>query len=304
MMDIKRILCPLDFSEFSDHALACAVTLARWYGAEVTALHVFVNWPIANMIPPLGPTPVEALSLRAEDRLALERELGRAAGPHAGDLEINVVLREATDIQREILAQAESLQTDLLVMGSHGRSGFDRLVLGSTTEKVLRKATCPVMVVPRRFDDQRARHVHFKQILCPVDFSDSSLGAVSYALSLAEEADAHLVLLNVIEVPPELREAPLAVGLDVDQIRAAEAERLGRLRGLVPDHAREYCTVEGAVSEGRAAREILRQTAARKSDLIVMGVHGRGAIDLMVFGSTTRAVIQNAECPVLTIRGK
>jgi nucleotide-binding universal stress UspA family protein len=305
MIEIKRVLCPIDFSEFSHHALDCAVAMARWYGGSVTVLHVFANWPIVNAIPSLGPTAVEPLSLRPEDRIALERELAEAVGAHAGDVDVTVVLREALDIHREILAQAESLHADLLVMGSHGRSGFDRLMLGSMTEKVLRKATCPVMVVPRRVGDARARHVHFQQILCPVDFSDCSLDAVAYALSLAQEADAHLTLLNVIELPPELLEAPTAAGFGIDAIQAnVESERLSRLQGLVPDAVRPFCTVETAVHEGRASREILRQAAERKSDLIVMGVRGRGAIDLMVFGSTTRAVSQDATCPVLTIRRK
>ena len=305
MIEIKHILCPIDFSEFSHHALDCAVAMARWYDARVTLLHVFANWPIVNAIPPLGPATVDAFSLRPDDRQALERELMEAAGVHAGDVAITVLLREAPDIHREILAQADSRDADLVVMGSHGRSGFDRLLLGSMTEKVLRKAKCPVMVVPRRVGDTRARQVHFQRILCPVDFSESSLGAVAQALSLAEEADAHLTLLNVIELPPELLEPPMATGFNLAQVRAhTEAERQRRLEGLVPDAVRSFCGVETVVHEGRAAREILRQAAERTSDLIVMGVRGRGALDLMVFGSTTRAVIQDATCAVLTVPGR
>ena len=128
---------------------------------------------------------------------------------------------------------------------------------------------------------------------------------LTFALSLAREADAHLTLLNVIVQPPELRARPTPEGINVDQVRAAaEAEQLRRLRALVPDAVRPYCTIETAVQEGSASRQILRQAAERKSDLIVMGIRGRNAIDLMVFGSTTRAVIQDAICPVLTIRGR
>ena len=234
----------------------------------MTVLHVFANWPIVNAIPPLGPATVEAFSLRPDDRSRSSASWWRRSASHAGDVAITVVLREALDIHREILAQAESLHADLVVMGSHGRSGFDRLMLGSMTEKVLRKATCPVMVVPRRVGDARARHVHFQRILCPVDFSESSLDAVAHALSLAEEADAHLTLLNVIELPPELLEPPMATGFNLAQVRAhTEAERQRRLEGLVPDAVRPFCGVETVVHEGRAAREILRQAADRTIDL-------------------------------------
>lgn len=305
MIEIKRILCPIDFSEHSQHALDCAVAMAAWYGAEVTALHVFANWPIANMIPSLGPTVVEAISLRESDRNDLMRELGHAAAHERRDVKIDTLLREATDIHCEILRQAHELEADLIVMGSHGRSGFDRLLVGSIAEKVLRKAACPVMVVPRRVGEAQSRRVHFKRILCPVDFSDSSLGAVTYALSLAAEADARLTLFHAIEVPPELRESPMATGFNVDAVGAAsEAACLRRLRALVPDAVQDSCTVDTAIAEGHSSREILRAAAERKSDMIVMGVHGRGTLDLMLFGSTTREVIQEAASPVLTIRGR
>jgi nucleotide-binding universal stress UspA family protein len=195
-------------------------------------------------------------------------------------------------------------QADLLVLGTHGRSGFQRLFLGSVTEKVIRKATCPTLVVPPRAADVAPdAPVQFRRILSPVDFSDSSRDALAYAVHMAEEADARLTLLHVIEVPPELREHAMVPDFDVDRIRsAAEADALRRLRDLVPDQARSYCTVETAVVEGKAYREVLRRAADGQSDVIVMGVHGRGAVDLLVFGSTTHHVIRAATCPVLIVR--
>lgn len=306
MIEIARILSPVDFSECSQHALAYAVAMARWYGSRITALHVFVNWPAVNVIPSLYPAtvpPIRFESIR-EELMRHSRSFVQAA--HATDIEIDVAVEEAPDLLREILEQADLLKADLIVMGSHGRGGVDRLLLGSTTEKVLRKAACPVMVVPPRAQEPPVSEpAHFHRILCPVDFSASSLAAVAYAMSLAEEADAQLTLLNAIEVPPGLYEAPLSAELDVNAIRvAAEADRLRRLEALVPDAVRTYCTVETAVSEGRASRAILRVATERSSDLIVMGVQGRGAFDLMLFGSNTHAVIRAAACPVLTVRGQ
>jgi nucleotide-binding universal stress UspA family protein len=219
-------------------------------------------------------------------------------------IRVDLRLQEAPEAHGEILAQAAALRPDLLVLGSHGRSGFQRWLLGSVTEKLIRQAPCPTMIVPQRAHDTPPdKPVQFRNILCPVDFSDASMRAMEHALSLAEEADAHLTLLHVIEVPPELREQVALAGLDVDRIRAAaEAESLRRLRTLVPEQARTYCTVETAVREGAAFRQILAAASETRADLVVMGVHGRGALDLLVFGSNTVRVIRGAACPVLIVR--
>jgi nucleotide-binding universal stress UspA family protein len=177
-------------------------------------------------------------------------------------------------------------------------------MLGSVTEKLLRRVPCPTMVVPQRVPDAAPdQPVQFRRILCPVDFSDASTRAVAFALTLAEEADAQLLVLHVIEVPPELQESHVSATFSVENVRAAaEADRLQRLRALIPEQARSFCTVETSVREGAAYREILKVASERKSDLIVMGVQGRGAIDLMVFGSNTARVVRAAACPVLVVR--
>jgi nucleotide-binding universal stress UspA family protein len=161
------------------------------------------------------------------------------------------------------------------------------------------------MVVPPRLDGVPASGVSFKEILCPVDFSAASLRALTYAMSLEEESDGRLTAVHVIEVPPELYASPMPDFVNVAELRAAaEAESLRRLRALIPEAVRTYCTVETVVAEGRASREILQLAANRKTDLIVMGVQGRGAFDLLMFGSNTHHVIRAAACPVLTIHAK
>ena len=121
-------------------------------------------------------------------------------------------------------------------------------------------------------------------------------------IGLAEEADAHLTVLHAIDVPPELREAVGPAGLDVDAVRAAaEAEALRRLRELIPDEARTYCAIETAVREGAPFRQILRVAAEDHADLIVMGVQGRLAIDLAMFGSNSARVTRGATCPTLKV---
>ena len=96
------------------------------------------------------------------------------------------------------------MAADLVVMGTHGRSGFERLVLGSVTERVLRKSACPVLTVPKGIPDVATPPVLFNRIVCAVDFSDCSMHALNYAMSLAQEADAHLTVVHVIELPPDV----------------------------------------------------------------------------------------------------
>lgn len=296
MIEIGRILCPVDFSEFSQRALHHAMAMATWYEARLTVLYIFVNLPTLDLPP---------IELTDSDRQQLLTEMRQLAGQLPPDLSIDFLVREASDVRREILDQAEALKTDLLVIGSHGRTGFEKLLLGSITENVIRKATCPLMVVPRGAPDAvGADPVHVSRILCPVDFSDASVNALEYAMDVAQEAGAQLTLVHVIDMPPEPRaHYPASGDFNVYHIRAAaEAECLRHLRSLIPGSVRTSCAVKTVVQEGAVYREVLRVAAEHNSDLIVMGVHGRGAVDLMVFGSNTARVIRAATCPVLVVR--
>jgi nucleotide-binding universal stress UspA family protein len=294
VITISHILCPIDFSEFSRRAVHHAIAMARWYGSRVTLLHVSSA---------RGELDLPPLELAGWDHEAILREMKAFAGDVGADVTLDCVAYDASDVRHEIVAQIEALPADLLVLGSHGRTGFERLLLGSVTEKVIRKARCPVMVVPRAAHDVAPdTPVTFHRILCPVDFSEGSLRAMQYALSIAQESDAELTLLNAIEMPPEIAEQPGMPPVDVDAVRAAaEAARLRHLRKVIPESSRTFCTVHTMVREGAAHFEILKAAAEQKSDLIVMGVQGRGAVDLFIFGSNTLRVCRGAACPVLTV---
>jgi nucleotide-binding universal stress UspA family protein len=295
MIRMTQILCPVDFSDISQHALDHAAAIARWYEARLTLLYVFATFPVMD-VPPLV--------LEAPDRERLMAGMRAMAAAVPQPVPVDFRIEEAPYVHEEILAQLDATRADLLVLGTHGRSGFQRLFLGSVTEKVIRKATCPTLVVPPRAAGVPAgAPVQFRRILCPVDFSESALDALAYAINLAQEADARLTLLHVVEFSPALSEAPLMPARDLSRVReAAAADARGRLHALIPESARTYCTVETAVVEGRAYRDILRHATEGQSDLIVMGVHGRGALDLLVFGSTTHHVIRGSACPVLIVR--
>jgi nucleotide-binding universal stress UspA family protein len=175
------------------------------------------------------------------------------------------------------------------------------LLLGSVADAVLRRAACPVLIVPPHADDQHVV-VPFKRIICPVDFSPTSAFVVNFALTLAQEDDAEITLVHSVEIPPELRDYAFPAEIDIDAVHAAaRADALQRLRDLVPQDAREYCTVHTEAVEGRPHRAVVRLAADQDADLIVMGAHGRSAIDRLVFGSNTYAVIRDAACPVLAV---
>jgi nucleotide-binding universal stress UspA family protein len=292
---IERILCPIDFSDTSHHALAHAAAIARWYEARLTLLYVFVNLPALDLPP---------LVLEEGDRARLFGQMRAFADIVPPEVQVDCQLQEERLVHDAILAQVAATQADLLVLGTHGRSGFQRLFLGSVTEKVIRKVKCPTLIVPPRAPDiAPAAPVEFHRVLCPIDFSDGSLEALEYAINLSEEADGQLTLLHVTEMPAALTQEPFVVEDEIARIReAAATDARRKLANLIPENARAYCTIDTAVVEGRAYREILRRATERKTDLIVMGVHGRGALDLLLFGSTTHHVIRASACPVLIVR--
>jgi nucleotide-binding universal stress UspA family protein len=305
MIEISTILCPVDFSRFSDHALSLSAAAARWYEARLTLLHVFPHLPAADMLPAIGLHATPTATLQDVGAARIVDQIRRRAARLAPGLDVTYEVVEAGEVGAEILAQADRLAPDLLVMASHGRSGVERLLLGSVTEQVLRRARCPVMVVPAHDLEPAAGGPRFRQILCPVDYSDSALRSLEFAYSLAEEADGQLTLLHVVEAPTEMNPLTLVAPPPPDEVLAAAcAQQTPRLHRLVPDAVRTFCQVHEEVAVGPVAPEILRAARERRADLIVMGVMGRTPLDLTVFGSTTHKVLRGATCPVLTVRAR
>lgn len=304
MIEIPRILCAIDFSDISARALKYAAASARWYESKLTVLHVVpVVTPVAAL-PPLATLPPGAPPLDEAARARLTDDTARFVQDTIGtDLPVDIRVVDAPWPHREIVEQAISDDVSLVIVGTHGRSGYQRLFLGSVAERVLRTSPIPVMVVPPGPEEPvPAGDVGFDQILCGVDFSDASLNAAAYAMSFATEADAHLALVVVEEPFPQPAELWDATGAAVEQMRAAgRAAALKRLEGMVPDDVRTFSKVETMVVEGKPYREILRLAAERKSDLIVIGSRGHGALGHLFFGSNAGHIVRNAPCPVLAV---
>lgn len=303
MVHIKHILCPVDFSEFSRHAFDRAVAVARSYGAELTVLHVL---PVPSAVPalPYGPEGPGPFGFEAVDRDRALAELSRfLAAEQSIGIPLHYKAAESPSVQKEVLVQASRLSADLIVMGTHGRSGFDRFFLGSVAEKTLRTSRVPVLVVPPRLPDVvPAGRDPFRSILCAVDFSQDSARALGYAASLARHAAGRLTLLHSVEPIPVGYDPLGAVNFDVaGYAQALENSARAELQKLLPQPIAPGCDTETVVTRGKAYREILRVATERQADLIVLGVHGRNAFDRLVFGSTTEHVVRRATCPVLAV---
>ena len=299
MIEIKRILCPIDYSEFSRHAFDYAIAVAHWYKASVTALYVLPQ--VASLIPAGDPGLYPAIVFTAEDlqqfRASVEAFVAKSDHDHQVKVE---ALATEGNAAAEITRLARELPADLLVMGTHGRSGFDRLMLGSVTEKMLRKTPCPMLTVPSGVTRVPAGPIPFTRILCPVDFSPSSFKALEFAESLAEETDAHLRIMHVLEPASVFEPVPMGGGGAPAVNPNASGAALERLRNVISKDARIYSQVTETVAVGKAYREILKEADEHRSDLIVIGAHG-GRLGSGAFGSTTSHVVRAATCPVLSL---
>jgi nucleotide-binding universal stress UspA family protein len=307
MIDIRRILCPVDFSQNSQHALEDASTLAGWYEATLDVVYVHPIVTVTTFAEGLPLLPAAAL-LTPADREAVQRSLLDFTAPHLRDgVRMECRVREG-EPSAEILEEIREKASDLVVIGTHGRSGVRRLLLGSVTERVLRQAACPVMTIPPRLmEAPPLRSALFKRVLCATDFSPCSMSALSYATSIAQESGGELAVMHVMEVLPEEMgsESSWATGRTfADYIASARAATLARLEQSIPAAVRETCKVDLVHVSGKPYREILREAAARQSDLIVVGVHGRNPLGMLFFGSTSHQLVRHAACAVMTVRAE
>ena len=302
MIRIDRILCPLDFSDVSRRALDHAVALAGRRGASLLALHVV---PLATPMP-MAPAPVYPAATMPPDpqvRRSMLDELEQAVEPaRRAGVSVETIVREG-DAVRTILHEAERLPIDLVVMGTHGLGGFERLVMGSVAEKLVRKAPCPVLTVaPPAENRAQTTPIRYDRVLCPVDFSDTSTRALEYGLSLAESPRSEVTLLHVVEeaahsfLPPE-KQVELA---ELQRGALEEVER--RLQSLLPSNVRDFCTPRVVARRGRTYEQILALAQEQSADVIVLGVRGHGLVERLLLGSVTSRVVRSAECPVLTVR--
>jgi nucleotide-binding universal stress UspA family protein len=250
VIEFKQILCPTDLSEMSVRSLAYAAAFAQWYDARLTVLHVVPTFDPMTVGPGVLNGPLQmVMPMSRLDVLDEMRRTTDTAG--LGSTRVNLSAHEG-DPAREIVDQALAINADLVVMGTHGRSGFERLLIGSVAEKVLRKAPCPVLLVPPHASPTAHPDVSFKHILCPMDFSPSALQALGFALDLARQSDGVVTILHALEWLAEEDPGENA-HFNVPEYRQyliEDARR--RVQALVPDNSSNSGSIEHHVVYGRA----------------------------------------------------
>jgi nucleotide-binding universal stress UspA family protein len=291
---IETILCPIDFSECSVAAYEYALSLAQHYQAKLFALHVAEIWRYSSAS---FAATADLYQEFCEEKLSTcAEQLQKFVNVHTHDGSgTECFIREG--IARDcILEIAEEKAVSLIVMGTHGRRGFDRLMVGSVTEAVLRHAHPPVLATHQRSDKPplsgpTPNKCELRRILFCTDFSDYSNRALDYALCLAADYSSDLTFVHVLDTSAF---AP---------VRGTKAMTKARtdLEKLIPADTQKGHKIAITVRTGSPYKEIVQLASEEKADLVVMGVRGHNAVDLAVFGSTTYRVIQLGTCPVLAV---
>ena len=292
MLKFERILCPLDFSEYSARAYDYGYSLARHYEARLYLEHVI---PALPLLYPEYASPDVVNEIQHDLAANAQRQLEKMASCHPPlAVPVELIVQEGNPAD-SILTSAEAEAADLIVMGTHGRQGIDRLMMGSVTTKVLHRARCPVLVVRRPAHDfvdpgAKGNSMRLHKVLFCTDFSKTAQGALPYAISLVQEYGAELTLLYTLDHFPQS-------GWQNSLIEARQ-----RLESVVPAASLKSDKVKSTARIGKPYQEIIQIALEDRTDLIVMGVHGHGAVDGVIFGSTTNRVIQLGPCPVLVVR--
>ena len=285
---MRRVLVATDFSPVSEKALHHAISIARRYNAKFYIVHVVSSWgfSVAGY-----EAAVEAAKLAYNDLRELSSRLIQGGALKDVDYEIMVAIG---DFWEELRRIANTHEIDLIVLGTHGRVGLEKVVMGSFAETVFRYASRPVLTVGPCVPDTTSLTSTRHNILFPTDFSSASVGALRYGISIANEHGAQLTLLHVAE--------HITGGPSVSEEEALSSLK-ERLQKLVPGDVNLRQTVQVEVLKGPVVSSIIRFSREQKSDLIVMGLKS-----LPVFFADHRpwlhasAVASDACCPVITVR--
>ncbi len=294
MPQIDHVVCPVDLTDASARALGDAFAWARWHDARLHVIHVA---PQAVAVAPLVGVgvPLEPPSL---EEIARDVERFVAAVPNPG---------VATDIQTlrgdppsVIRREAQRYPRAIVVMGSHGRSGFEHFVMGSVADRVAGGSAIPTLVIPPQ-DTRADRGPLARHIVCAVDLLASSLEGLRYALSMACEAGGTIDVVHVVEEGAAAGAQPTSHFRVPEYLRARAADALAELTERVLAEAREACTVRERVVFGHTADALLQVAGQVGADLIVLGSGDRAHLRSLWLGRTTSQLARAAHCPLLIV---
>jgi len=283
---LSNILLATDFSNSANKALPYAGDLATRFGAQLLVVHAKAPFNYA-MAPEAWPTT-------ADEGIEMEMQEMRASLAKSFP-EVRSEALTGTGTAWEVIAAIlDRREIDLIVVGTRGRTGLGRLLLGSQAEEILRRASCPVLTVGPRAESRTGK---LSSVLFATDFGPESLAAAAYAISIAQENQADLTLLHVLEAP---RTGELVLPRDLEISTATV------LRAIVPDEAKFWCEPLCVVEQGKPAEKILDVASRHHADMIVLGARkptGVPGAATHLSMATVHQVVTQAHCPVLTVRG-
>lgn len=288
-VSISKILVATDFSEVSDRALDYAIALARRYDARIYLAHVITPDPFQFAEPQLAQATYEKVRQAAEQGITDILISGKLRSvPHE-------VLLEEGNVWPALEQLILKHEIDLIITGTHGRGKIQKLLIGSVAEEIFRKSDCPVLTVgPRVPNGADQEEVELNHILFATDFGPGARKAAAYAFSLAQEHNAALTLLHVIESATAYTEESVARQREIN---------VARMRKLMPEGSENWCKPEFRATFGAAVEEILIAARESKADLIVMGAKARNGLAGHAPMTIAYNIVSTATCPVLTVRG-
>lgn len=286
-ISLRNILYATDFSAVADRAVPYAVEIARRYGSKVHGLHV-------RPLEIYGMAPPESWAILKEAAEEQARQEAKQLSRCFADVPHEAIVTEG-DTLDSIFAEVERSHIDLIVVGTHGRKGLQKVFLGSVAENILRRATCPVLTVNPHVPNSPERAIEMKRTLYATSLSSAARLAGAYAVSLAQENQARLDIVHILE--------PRKAGEAADNAELAECAK--QMRAALPPEAALWCDPHVIIEVGDPAEQILNLAKARRADLIVIGVKAASAVPAAAHlpWATAHRIISMAECPVLTVHG-
>ena len=322
-IESKKIMCAVDFSDFSNIVLTYGRSLASEYGSTLCLCHILSE---THMVSSIGHSYIHYPDIQTGRVESAREMLGKMA--EKLDVECEVIVSSG-HIADEINQIVQKNNIDMVIAATHGGSGIKRFLIGSVTDRLVKILKCPLLVLhakEKHLTSVVAENIKLKRILVGCDFSSDSSLAFDYALSLAQEFQTQLYLAHVIR-PTEQIELPASDYIKIQggeytnwtrseylelKKKAADEDlktkktlfsRLERqLSSLVPEESRNWCTPITTLLEGQPYKELVSSAEQKEIDMIVLGVHGHSLLERFTVGSTTDRVISRASCPVLVVR--
>ena len=295
MLSIDRVLFPTDFSDGSKRAFPQAAFLADWHDAELHILNVTGRYR-HDYKETKDHFPIDLDTLTDWLRRPSASIKG-SKWPDLQNLSITQEQIESSSPAKQIVDYADANDVDLVVMGTHGRRGVDRMLFGSVTEEVVRQAPCPAFTV--RTDAEVVPAQAVRRILVPVDFSDASDTAVQHAKEIAFTYGAEIDLLHVVEEPFY----PPAYGPDVETFPTEDVvERVEKQLARMAEDDIGFEHVMVSATTGSPSNEILNYIEENEVDLVVVATHGRTGLDHILLGSVAERVLRRSPIPVFVVK--